>query len=604
MTIGLIAVTAAGRAAAADLAAAWPDARIMAGSAREGVAEAFSTCDGLVCFLAVGATVRLVAPLLADKQNDPGVVCVDEARRWAVALVGGHEGGANALAGRVAATLGSTAVVTTASDAVGATALDGFGADIGLRREPRGDVAAVGAALLSGQPIELRTDQVWPLPPLPANIRPGPPAEATEPGWPLICVTDRADRPAQEADRAAARPGPATGDQVEPTVPHTGPTVVYRPPSLVVGIGASRGAPAEEIDELVNAALGGAGVSPLAVRHLATADIKREEPGIVAVARRRALPLVTYPAAALAAVDVPTPSEAVRAAVGTPSVAEAAALLGPDGHRASRAYLLVTKLVGAHATVAVARHQARGRLALVGLGPGARDLLTARAAMELARASVVIGLDQYLASVRDLLRPGTTILASGLGDEEARAHSAVDHARAGHAVALVGSGDAGVYAMASPTLEYADGSFDVVGVPGITAALASAALLGAPLGHDHALISLSDLHTPWSAIERRVRAVAAADLVVAFYNPRSRTRTWQLPRSLELLGEHRKDDCPVGIVRDAFRPAQQVTVTNLGALDEQALTSLVTMTTTVVVGNSHTRVVAGRMVTPRGYRWA
>ncbi|MGF7237708.1 MAG: precorrin-3B C(17)-methyltransferase, partial [Frankia sp.] len=560
-----------------------------------------------------GATVRLVAPLLAGKHDDPGVVCVDEARRWAVALVGGHGGGANALAERVAATLGSTAVVTTASDAAGALALDDFGADVGLRREPGGDVAGVGVAVLSGQPVELRTDEVWPLPPLPANVRPGPPAAAVEDrppaasvgrGWPLIAVTDRASDPIAGSDRVTIQPSVLYGERTDPGVSRAGPTVVYRPPSLVVGIGASRGAPAQEIDDLVDAALAAADLSPLSVRHVATADIKRDEPGIIAVSRRRGLPLVTYPAAALAAVEVPNPSEVVRAAVGTPSVAEAAALLGPDGHPAPGAHLVVAKTVGAHATVAVARHRPRGRLALVGLGPGARDLLTPRAAAELARASIVIGLDQYLVAVRDLLRPGTTILPSGLGDEEARAHSAVDHARAGHAVALVGSGDAGVYAMASPALEYADGSFDVVGVPGITAALASAALLGAPLGHDHALISLSDLHTPWEAIERRVRAVADADLVVAFYNPRSRTRTWQLPRSLELLGEQRKADCPVGIVRDAFRPAQQVTITSLGSLDEETLASLVTMTTTVVVGNSHTRVVAGRMVTPRGYRWA
>jgi len=122
--------------------------------------------------------------------------------------------------------------------------------------------------------------------------------------------------------------------------------------------------------------------------------------------------------------------------------------------------------------------------------------------------------------------PGTTVHASGLGDEEARARTAVRLAAAGHAVALVGSGDAGVYAMASPALERYDGSFDVVGVPGVTAALAAAALLGAPLGHDHCAISLSDLHTPWEVIERRVRAAAAADLVVTFYNPRSRGRDW------------------------------------------------------------------------------
>jgi cobalt-precorrin 5A hydrolase/precorrin-3B C17-methyltransferase len=307
------------------------------------------------------------------------------------------------------------------------------------------------------------------------------------------------------------------------------------------------------------------------------------------------VPLLTFAAADLAAVAVPNPSDAPLAAVGTPSVAEAAALLaaGPGGE------LAVEKRKSAMATAAVARRRPRGRLAVVGLGPGARDLLTPRAATELRRASVVVGLDQYVEQVRDLLRPGTRVLESGLGAEEARARTAVAEARAGHAVALIGSGDAGVYAMASPALAEAADDIDVVGVPGVTAALAAAALLGAPLGHDHVSISLSDLHTPWEVIERRVRAAAESDLVVTFYNPRSRGRDWQLPRALAVLAEHRSPLTPVGVVRSASRPGEQVAVTTLKDLDPAS----VDMMTVVTVGNTASRVVAGRMVTPRGYRW-
>jgi cobalt-precorrin 5A hydrolase/precorrin-3B C17-methyltransferase len=139
----------------------------------------------------------------------------------------------------------------------------------------------------------------------------------------------------------------------------------------------------------------------------------------------------------------------------------------------------------------------------------------------------VVGLDQYVDQVRHLLPVGTRVLASGLGAEEERARTAVELARAGHAVALIGSGDAGVYAMASPALQLAGTDLDVDAVPGVTAALAAAALLGAPLGHDHAYLSLSDLHTPWPVIVDRLRACAEADLVVCLYNPRSRRRTAQ-----------------------------------------------------------------------------
>lgn len=241
------------------------------------------------------------------------------------------------------------------------------------------------------------------------------------------------------------------------------------------------------------------------------------------------------------------------------------------------------------------REQARRRRAR----PGARDLVTPRARDELRAASVLVGLDQYVDQIRDLLRPGTRILESGLGAEEERARTAVAEARKGQAVALIGSGDAGVYAMASPALAEASDDIDVVGVPGVTAALAAAAILGAPLGHDHVSISLSDLHTPWEVIERRVRAAAEADIVVTFYNPRSRGRDWQLPKALGILAEHREPGTPVGVVRNASAPTSRSRLTTLGELDP----AWVDMMTVVTVGNTATRRIAGRMVTPRGYRW-
>jgi cobalt-precorrin 5A hydrolase/precorrin-3B C17-methyltransferase len=547
--IGLVTTTAAGRRAADRLAAALPETQTY--DVRD-LAAAWRECDGLVVFLATGATVRLLAPLLQDKTSDPGVVCVDEAQQFAVALVGGHAGGANALAQQVSDVLGAQPVVTTASDATGLPGLDTLGWPV------EGAVAAVTRALLDRQPVRLDADATWALPPLPVG----------DTGDHVVQVTDRV----VEADEH---------------------TVVLRPPSLVLGLGASRGVGADEVEQLVDGALRAAGLSAASVTAAATVDEKAGEAGIVEACRRRGWPLTTYPAAQLAELDVPNPSSEPAKVLGPPSVAEAAALLHNGGT------LVVEKTKSAMATVAVARRVPRGRLALVGLGPGARDLLTPRAAAELRRASVWVGLDQYVDQVRDLARPGTRILETPLGKEEERAHSAVREAEQGHAVALIGSGDAGVYAMASPALEVATEAIDVVGVPGVTAALAASYLLGAPMGHDHASISLSDLHTPWPAIETRIRAVAEADLVVTFYNPRSRGRDWQLPKAVSMLLEHRPAATPVGVVTDASRPKQIVHLTTLGELDVEQ----VTMLACVVVGSSQTRVVAGRMVTPRGYRW-
>ncbi|MER7458680.1 precorrin-3B C(17)-methyltransferase [Micromonospora sp. NPDC126480] len=563
--VGLVAATAAGRRHASVLADAWPHARLVeAGSAADALRDAWTRYDAIVAFLATGAVVRILAPLLGDKRTDPAVVVVDEAAGHAVALLGGHAGGANALAAEVGALLDAVPVVTTATDVTGLPGLDTLGWPV------EGAVAAVSRAILDGEPVALVADTAWPLPALPDNVRvvPPPPAGRAAPGGHRLLVTDR-------------------------LVPPDGRTAVLRPPSLVAGVGASRGVPAGEVRALLERVLNAAGLSPASLRCLASVDVKADEVGIRATADALRVPLVTWPAAELAAVDVPNPSDIVRAAVGTPSVAEAAALLGGG------AELLVPKTASAMATVAVARHAPRGRLALVGLGPGAADLRTPRAVTELRRAAVVVGLDQYVEQVRDLLRPGTRVLASGLGAEEERARTAVAEATAGHAVALVGSGDAGVYAMASPALEYADERVDVVGVPGVTAGLAAAALLGAPLGHDHAYLSLSDLHTPWEVIARRVTAVAQGDLVALLYNPRSRSRDWQLPEALRLLGAHRPPETPVGVVRNASRAGQRVHLATLATLDP----AVVDMYSVVVVGSSRTRVIAGRMVTPRGYRW-
>ncbi len=564
--IGLVSATKAGQAAADRLAQAWPDARRYHGPAAAALPRAFEECDAIVCFLAVGATVRLLAPLLRGKNEDPGVVCVDEALRFAVPVLGAHQGGGNALARRVAETLGAEPVITTASDAAGSVGLDEFGADLGFRVEPGSDLAAVGAAILSGDRVTFTAGQQWPLPPLPPNVVR---TDRPEPGVPAVVVTDL-------------------------KIDMTERVVVYRPPSLLVGVGTSRGAPAAEIGQLIDGTLAELGLSAESVRYVASADVKADEPGLLAAAAGRGWPVVTFPAGRLAAVPVPNPSEVVRRAVGTPSVAEAAALIEPG------ATLLAAKRASAHATVAVARGRPRGRLAVIGIGPGARDLMTPRAVAELRRSAVVAGLDAYLEQVADLLRPGTRVLASGLGAEQERAAEAVAQARAGRAVALIGSGDAGVYAMGSPALEIADDSIDVTVVPGVTAALATAAVLGAPLGHDHVMISLSDLHTAWPVIERRISAAAEGDLVTCFYNPASKKRTWQLRRALELLAAHRPPATPVGWVRDASRAGQAASLSTLREFDP----GLADMHTLVVVGSSRTRVQAGRMVTPRDYRWA
>jgi cobalt-precorrin 5A hydrolase / precorrin-3B C17-methyltransferase len=558
--IGLIAATANGGRNAAHLAGAWTDARLYEGKAKEALHRAWNECDGIVLFLATGAAVRLVAPLLEGKHRDPGVVTVDDAGNFAVALCGGHEGGANALAARVADTLGGAPVITTASDCLGFPALDSLGDKLGLRLERDSDLASVGAALVSGEEVSLVAERRWPLGPLPENV-----VRTDEWEAPLILISDR-------------------------LVETPRPAVVYRPPSLVAGVGCSRGVGAEEILDLLLRSLAQAELTEKSVAALASIDVKRDEAGLLQAAEKLDVPIHFHPAEALSVVEAPNPSELVREAVGTSSVAEAAVV-------SSGAELVLEKRKSANATVAIGRLPVRGRLALVSLGPGEDTLIPPLAREALVSSEFVVGLDQYVDRIRHLLRPGTRVLTPPLGNEVERAELSLSQARAGGSVALASGGDVGTYAMASPVLELADEDVDVVVVPGVTAAQAAASLLGSPLGHDYCSVSLSDLLTPWGVIQARIRAAAEGDFVVSLYNPRSKSRDWQLGKVKEILLEHRPPDTPVGIVKDAYRPTQQVILTDLASLRPED----VDMLTIVLVGSSQTRVVAGRMVTPRGY---
>ena len=243
------------------------------------------------------------------------------------------------------------------------------------------------------------------------------------------------------------------------------------------------------------------------------------------------------------------------------------------------------------------RSDGRGILYVVGLGPGSPGLLTPDASAALDTADTIVGYSGYLDLISDRLA-GKEVVSRALGEEVERARAALELAGAGHTVALVSSGDAGVYGMASVACELAarrDSSSEIIIVPGVTAAFSAAALLGAPLSHDWAAISLSDRLTPWGEIVRRIEAVALADFVVVFYNPASQARTWQLSAAAERLLAHRNPATPVGLVENAYRPGQRIEILRLDAL----ASTNVSMFTTLIVGNRSTYISQGRMITPR-----
>ena len=254
------------------------------------------------------------------------------------------------------------------------------------------------------------------------------------------------------------------------------------------------------------------------------------------------------------------------------------------------------------------RHPGVGpyRIDVVGLGPGRHEGLSGQAGRALDLAEVVVGYKTYIDLIRPLLA-GKEVAASGMTRELDRAAQALDLAMAGKRVALVSGGDPGIYAMAGVLFELVRarniplgsnrGQVLIEVVPGIPALAAAAAILGAPLTHDFASISLSDRLTPWEAIEKKLDLAAKADFVIILYNPKSKGRDWQFGRALEIIGGSRTGDTPVGLVTRAMRDGQSARLTELGRAAEAA----VDMQTIVIIGNSNTFVYQDKMITPRGY---
>ena len=240
------------------------------------------------------------------------------------------------------------------------------------------------------------------------------------------------------------------------------------------------------------------------------------------------------------------------------------------------------------------------KIFVAGIGPGSAAEVTPAVLEAVRQSDVIIGYKYYFQFIEPYLRPGTPCIDTGMKKERERAEEAFAQAEQGRTVCVISSGDAGIYGMAPLIWEMKSergSDVEIEVLPGISAFQKAASLLGAPIGHDLCIISLSDLMTPWQTIERRIRAAAVADFITAVYNPKSHGRYWQLYRLQEIFLQHRSPTTPVGYVRQAGREDQQVTVTTLCAFDPEQ----VDMFTVVLIGNSQSYILDGKIITPRGY---
>lgn len=555
-------------------------ARILFENAGEHIRALFAAGTPIVGVMAAGALIRILASCLSDKQSEPPVIAVADDGSAVVPLLGGHHG-ANDLARVIAAALNVKAAVTTAGDVRFGVALDqprqGY-----VLANPE-NAKSVMATLVGGARAKLTGAAEW----LEASGLPFADDGAVE-----IVVSEKA---------------------VE-TKPNQ---LYYAPQVLALGIGCERGAVAAEAIGLAEDLLRGSGYSRHALAGVFSIDLKADEAAVQSVAAHFNVPARFFDAKTLE-VETPrlaTPSDMVFAEVGCYGVSEGAALAaaGVDGR------LVVAKQKTKRVTAALAQAsrpidantigRSRGKLFVVGIGPGSDGWRSPEASAMVGEATDLVAYSLYI----DLLGPladGKTRHDFDLGAEEARVRFALELAGQGKTVGLICSGDAGIYAMATLVFELIDCGrlsdaarrVEVQCTPGISALQGAAARAGAPLGHDFCTISLSDLLTPWPSIQMRLKAAAEGDFVIAFYNPVSKKRRTQLAYARDVLLQHRPFDTPVILATNLGRSGEAVRVVPLGELNVDD----VDMLTVVVVGSSESRTMKtgdGKtwVYTPRGY---
>lgn len=571
------------------------------------VSELWESHQALVFCLATGAVIRIISTLLKDKSIDPAVVVIDETGKFVISLCGGHQGGADKLTKLIALQLGATPILTGASNSLELPAVDMLGVTFGWCRG-QGDWTAVSAAVAKGEVVEIIQEvgsRLW------QNYLPQSHSfkfEESPTTKAKIYISHKSSPPLTLSHNSSM------------------PFVTWHPRVLWVGIGCERGTDGQVIADAIDKVFQDNQLALSAIAGIATIDIKKNEVGLVEVCRERNLPLRTFTCEILSTVTVPNPSQVVKKEVGTPSVAEAAALRAASNISITTPLSACMEEIGVFlvpkqiyrpstqnqkgaVTVSVVESKKEyigrpGKLLLVGTGPGKLEQMTPAAQTAVASADAVIGYGLYIELIAPILQKHQIIEALPITKERDRAQRAIELANWGLTVAVVSSGDCGIYGMAGLVMEDLqasgwDGKSPSVEIfPGVSAFQSAAARVGTPLMHDFCAVSLSDLLTPWEVIVKRLEAAASADFVTALYNPKSQTRTQQLIKAREIFLKYRNQDTPVAIVRSVYRQDEQITLTTL----EKLLDVPVDMLTTVLIGNQSTRSYGEWMITPRGYR--
>ena len=554
----------------------------------EAVARKFRSFDGHIFIMATGIVVRSIAELTEHKSTDPAVVTLDDHGIHAISLLSGHLGGGNELAKRVASAVGATPVISTATDLEGILAFDELARIIGAKISNLETIKLTSSSLLSGE----KTGFLGP-----RNIY------ERYYNW-CHHVTLLEEFPEAVTDYTCFCLLTDKRIDIPEEIRHI--TLVIHPPTLSTGIGCHIGTGKNEILDGIKDVLTREKLAMESVFVLASVDAKKNEEGLLHAASSLGVPIRFYSPEEIKkdGIMMSEPSIPVQKHVGVAGVCEPSAYLAA-GHGAK---IIVSKQKLKNMTVAVARRKiqlpdekGRRKLSLVGIGPGDPSQMTVASKRALCNADVVVGYKTYI----DLIRPflaGKKIITTGMKKEVERCKKAIGEVRKGQSVAVISSGDSGIYGMAGLVYELLgekNDAFPVEVLPGVTSATAAAALVGAPLMCDYISLSLSDLLQSTDEVERRIRIAAASDLVTVLYNPKSRKRVRLIEVTREEFLKHRPPETPVAIVTDAYRQGERFIFSTLRNFTGEEIG----MTSVVIIGNSQTRIIGNRMITVRGYRF-
>ncbi len=548
---------------------------------REILLKKWPEIDLIIFIGSIGASIRIINSFLTSKDQDPGVIVIDNKCSKIVPLIGLHQSNTQNIAYQIANLLGGEIIETNNSNYQSLLNLDAFGNQWGWERSGKiNDWSKLVIKQAKNEEIfckQLSGNNLW--------------------------KTSKSARNINQIDKNETKK-PDSTFYVSIFKNHE---TTWHPPVLWVGIGCERNTSKKLIINSLNNFFESENLSQQSIAGFATIDIKKNERGILELAKEKNLPLKFFCKEDLSKIIVPNPSNVVQNEIGTPSVAEASCLLAAGEESKLLEEKRIFKNQSGAVTIAVAESKnqynpTHGEIHIIGSGPGDISFLTNNARKALSRCTVWIGYKMYLDLIKPLKRDDQILIESKLTEEIERCSKAIQLAEEGIKVALISSGESGFYGMAGLLLELLQKIkkeyrpyFEVH--PGISSVQLAAAISGAPLMNDFCSVSLSDKLTPWSLIEKRIEGALMGDFVIALFNPQSIERNWQLKNVIDLCLQSRHSETPVLIARQVGRENQTKKFFTLNTIPFKEIDML----SIIIIGNSQTTLFDEIFLTPRGY---